>query len=289
MYRLMALLCSFIWAGVTIATKILTPAVPALSFAFIRYALVALCLLPCFIIHKEYRQFRITDLSGIMFLGFSLVVVFNALFFTALSYTSASSVALIGAINPVFMMSIAALFSHFAPLRSQLVAFLLGFIGIALLVTCGHNGFSFFTGNTGEWLTLAAVVCQTIYAIALRKISANHSPLFITFGTALSGILFLVPLIANKEFSASVSELSTFDWGLFAFISFFGSTLAIFLYARALKHLGAARIGLLVFTTMPIFVTILAYCVLGETLTIWQLTGGALVLASLAMSLRKEN
>jgi drug/metabolite transporter (DMT)-like permease len=281
--------CSLIWAGVTIATKILTTQLPTSVFAFIRYTLVVLCLFPLFLVRKEYEQIKTTDLTAIFSLGLLLVLIFNSFFFLALSYSSATSVITIGSINPLVMMLLAALAAHFTPNRLQLVAFVLAFIGTTLVVTHGMMGYAVFTDCIGELYALAAVACQTVYAIVLRKVSLHYSPLFVTFCTALTGIIFVAPFVTNAKSIIILSELSLSSWGLFAFISILGSALAIFMYAYAMCQLGPARVSLIAFTTMPIFTAILSYAILGEIPTTWQLVGGSIIIASLILSLRQPH
>lgn len=282
-----ALICSAIWAGVTIAIKSLPESMPTSVFAFVRYALVVLCLLPFFIIRKEYENMTPSDIPGIMALGFLLVLVFNSLFFLALSYAPAISVASIGAVNPLFLMFIAVLFSQCTPSRMQLLAFMLAFIGATLIVTHGNMGYMIFAQSTGELYTLAAVACQALYAIVLRKVSIHYSPLYVTFGTAFCGTLFVAPFVANNEFIEILASFSFNSWLLLAFISFMGSTLAIFMYAYAMRDLGPARSGRIVFTSMPICTVFLARFILHEPLTIWQLIGGLLIATSLWLGLRQ--
>lgn len=282
---LISLVCSLIWAGVIIGTKVLTADIPAAAFAFIRYALVVLCLLPFYIAHKEYHNVKMADVPALFFLGFSLVFIFNLVFFTALSYTTATSVGFIGAINPMALMSLAAILGYFTPQPYHIVAFFLGFIGTMLLVVKGHMGFSVFIHSTGELYALAAVAFQTIYAMVLRKMNMSYSTLFVTFWTALSGILFLLPFIANKEFLRIVVQLSASQWGIFLGIGLLGSTLAIFLYASALKQLGPSLISMIVFTSMPIFIAVGAHILLGEMISFREIVGGSLIIASLLIGL----
>ncbi len=285
-----ALFCSFLWAGVTVATKMLTtvlPDLPAPAFAFIRYTLVTLFLLPAFVLQKEYLHLKADDIPGFMTLGLLLVLIFNLLFFTALWYAPATSVATIGAVNPLCLMLLAALLGQFTPTRLQLFSFLLTFIGVVLVVTHGNLGYAVFAESTGELYTLAAVACQTVYAIVLRRVSLYYSTLFVTFGTAFTGILYVFPFVANGAFIDILRTLSAMDWLLFGFISLFGSALAIFLYANAMKQLGPVRSSLIVFTTMPIFAAMQSHLLLGEILTGWQLVGGSLVIVALALGLRQ--
>lgn len=284
-YTLAALGTSLLWAGVTIAGKMLAGTIPSFAFAFLRYGLSSLALLP-FVLIRPKEKIKMRDLPVILFLGFSLVLMFNALYFIALYYASATSVALIGATNPILTMIISAIIYRHVPNRYQLFAFLLSFIGAALVITQGKTGYAILEGSIGELLTLAAVLCHIMYTLALKKISAHYSPLFLTFTTGISGMLFVLPFIANREFGSVTITLTSFQWFLLAYIGIFGTALAIYLYSVAVKHMGPARTSLISWSAMPVFVMGLAYILLGETITLWQALGGLLVISSLIIGLR---
>ncbi len=285
-YVVTALLCSFLWAGVTIAGKLLAGTIPAFAFAFIRYVLASLCLLPFILLSKKQEKITMRYVPVFLFLGFALVFLFNALFFVALYYAPATSVALIGATNPILTMLVSALVFRHIPNRYQLFSFLLSFAGAALVITQGKMGFAVLKGSVGEWLALAAVLCHIMYTLALQKVSAHYSPLFLTFVTGLSGLLFVLPFIANGEFVEVVVNLSLKQWGLLGYISCMGTALAIYLYSIAVKHMGPARTSLTSWGAMPVFVFMLASIVLGEHISVWQVLGGILVVSSLVIGLR---
>lgn len=264
----------------------LSGTIPSFAFAFLRYGLASLCLLPFVLMRKEKEPLKVRYLPILMFLGFTLVLVFNALFFNALYYSSATSVSLIGATNPILTMLVSALVFRHIPNRYQLLAFMLSFAGAALVITEGRMGFEVLKGSIGEFLMLLGVFCQIMYTMALKKISTHFSPLFLSFATLISGILFVLPFVANKEFVHVVMNLTAGQWGILAFISCLGTALAIYLYSIAIKHMGPARTSLTVFSSMPVFVFILAFLILGEKISIWQMLGGILVVSSLVVGLR---
>lgn len=280
-YTIAALAASLFFAGGTVAGKMLANDLPACAFTFLRYGLSSLCLLPFIFFTKERDRLRIQDLPVLLFLGFSGVFLFNVLFFTALSYSSATSISLIGAVVPIATMIGAAIVFRHMPTRLQLVAFGLSFIGVFLVIADGRIGLDIFKCSIGEFLMLAAVVCETMYILAVKKVSNHYSPLFLSFITGVTGVLFVTPFVLNSCSLQVVGNLSLFQWSLLGFISFFGSAFAIILYSAAIKHIGPARTSLLVFSTLPLFVFIIAFITLGECISVWQIIGGHLVISSL--------
>lgn len=282
---ILALVCSLLWAGVTIGGKMLSGVLPSFAFAFLRYGLAAVVLLPFVLLRKEKETLQIQYLPVIMFLGFTLVLMFNALFFNAIYYSSATSVALIMTTNPVLTMLVSAIVFRHVPNRYQLLAFMLSFAGTVLVITEGKMGFAVLKGSIGELLMLLGVLFQIMYALALKHVSAHFSPLFLSFATMISGILFVFPFVANKEFVDVLMNITMKHWGIIAFISCLGTALAIYLYSIVIRNIGPTRTSLIVFSALPVFVIMLAYFILGESISIWQLLGGILVVSSLIIGL----
>jgi drug/metabolite transporter (DMT)-like permease len=284
LYIFAAFLCALIGAGVTIAIKLFTLHMSAVAYAFIRYSLVTLALIPFIISRKEYRHLKIRDIPGILMLGLFLVLIYSSFLFSALSYTSATSVALISATSPLWILALAALLRQILLTRLQLTAILLCFIGTLLVVSQGnillyHNG-----THKGELFAVGAVLCQALYSHALRKISMHYSTVFVAFSTAFSGILFVAPFIAHHEFVDLVRHLTLMQWELVVFMSLVGSIASIFLYASALKHEGIARVSLITFSSLPLFTAVLAQHLLGEVITLWHVSGGMLIACSLVIA-----
>ncbi len=204
LYRALAIFCSILWAGTIIATKFLAAEIPSFAFIFIKYALVVLCLLPFVIQSKEYKNLKTHDIPGIFVLGFLLVIVYNAFFFTALSFAPATSVAIIDAINPIFLMLITTMMGQFIPNRLQFLAFPLGFIGATLIVTHGNMGYAVFTGGIGELFAVSRYVPASSLCFCSKKITYavfNALPRLYdgTIGTTLGISIHSKPRICERS------------------------------------------------------------------------------------------
>ncbi len=280
-----ALVVSLLWSGVTIATKLLAGAVPSFGYACLRFGISSLCLLPFVLAWPEKERLTVRATAWLLFLGL-MIVLFNTLFFSALWYASATSVTLIGAINPILTMLASAIIYRHIPNRYQLFAFLLSFMGVSFIITHGTMGIAVFKGSFGEFLMLAGVACQVSFALGLKKISSHYSPLFLTFASGIAALLILFPLVANQEFFTAVTRLTTAQCLLIGYIGTIGTALGTYLYSYSIKHSGPARTNLTVFSTMPLFVALLSLIFFGVFPSVWQIIGGILVISSLIIGLQ---
>ncbi len=178
----------------------------------------------------------------------------------------------------------AALLFRQIPTTYQLIAIILSFMGVALIVSQGSLSFACFEGSLGEFLMLLAVISEALYILAVKKVSGHYSPLFLSFITGVTGVVFVLPFIMNYCFIVAIAKLTIFQWGLLGYISCFGSALAIIFYSSAIKQIGPGRTSLLVFGTMPVFTVVLAFVLLSERVSVWQLMGGVLVVVGLIIA-----
>lgn len=282
-----ALLCSAFWAGTSVSGKILSGSTPALILAFLRYAIAVVCLLPL-TRQADYRKLKVGHLGTLLLLGFSLVLLVNGLFFTALQFTSATTATLILSTNPVLTLVISSIIFGRMPTRYQLGAFMLSLLGVVMVITKGTFGYAVFSGSIGEALVLGAVLSQIAYTMTLKRIVGTFSPIFLTFATGIAGLLFFLPFIFNQAVLDGIAALRFFDWALLGYIGIFGTAIAIICYSTALQKMGPAKTSLIVFSTQPIFVFILSFLLLGDSISCWQAGGGLLVLLALLIALTAE-
>ena len=283
---ILPLICSLISAGITIGGKIFTTSLHPFTFAFLRYGLTAVCLLPLVLIYREKNTLELRFIPLFIFLGFILVLVFNALYFSALCFSSATCITLIGATNPVLTLLASAVILRTLPNRYQLAACMLSFIGVALVITKGVIDFETFSGSKGEVYMLLAVMCQILYATTLKNISTHFSPLFLAFAPLLCGTLMILPFTVNVEIMHVLSNFNYYEWGILSFICI-GSALDIVCYSASIKYTGPAWTNLIVFSTMPVFVFILEYLLLGKSLSVYQFLGGFLIVLSLLLGVSR--
>ena len=132
----------------------------------------------------------------------------------------------------------------------------------------------------GEMLSLGSAITWGI-SVSLFKIIGNTvspyilNPLKNTIGT----ILFIFTCLLFTD-NWVIYELSIIDSMLLALSGVIGITIADVLFLRSLNILGTSRSSILNTIYSPV-VIILAYFILGETLTLIHIFGGALILGSI--------
>lgn len=286
---LYALLVSLIFAGTGIAGKILASYnITPFMVAFSRFTMTVLALLP-FITRAELKRVTVRHVGFFFLMGLTAVFLFNVLFFFALRYTSVISVSLIGATNPMIALLASAFMTRIVPSKNKLLALICAFVGVSLIIV--HDATPTNTvimgNNFGEFLAIAAVCSQVAYAMLVKRMSSIFSAIFLACATGIAGLIFLVPFVINSDFFLLCLNMNTSGWLSLLYIGTFGGAVSGSLYIYIIRRMGAAASNLIVFSMAPLFTCILSILLLGAVPSLWHLVGGALVLISLFLGLRR--
>ncbi len=195
-----------------------------------------------------------------------------ACFFNALHYASSGLVALLLYVYPTLVVILSAIFLREKLTGTKLALLAASFAGLALMLGGG-------TGSaTGILLGLGAAGIYSVYILVGARELSHTDALATTTVVCLSAAATL----GIASFFVETRLPGTWwGWASIAVIGLVGSVVAILAFFAGLKRVGPSTASV-VSTFEPVFTAILAWLVLGETLTPAQLAGGALVVASAA-------
>lgn len=152
------------------------------------------------------------------------------------------------------------------------VVLALGLAGVALTVGAPSSA-----PTIGIVLGLGAGVCTAWYILGARHLLHGSSLEAIEMVALMYALPAVVFAIATPIHGFHAPQAAGFGWALALILV--SSVLAMSLFYGAVKLVGAGTSSLLA-TVEPLVVVVLAYLVLGESLTATQLAGGALILSS---------
>jgi len=250
---------------------------PAAIIANYRLLFAVLIMLP--IVLAKYRhEFRLiakkdwllSILAGI-FLAFHFI-----LWFESLNYTSVASSVVLVTLQPIFAFIGTYLFFKERYSFGAIISMIIALLG-SLIIGWGDfklGGMALF----GDILALLGAVAVTIYFLCGQSARRNLSLMTYTFIVySVSSItLILYNLVLQNPFFGYPAD----HWWVFLALAivptFFGHTL----FNWALKWLSTSTISMgIVFE--PVGASILAYFILGETVTWSQFLGGSIVVIGL--------
>lgn len=287
--HLLALFSVLVWGSTFSATKALLEDFDAIEILFIRFFIAYWFL---FALH-----FR-----GIKWGGWGLEMLFAGaglsgacLYFLleniALNYTSASNASLLVAISPLFTALLSAFFLKKKIGKYFFIGAILAFVGVGFVVFRGE--FSFHLNAFGDMLCICAGLVWSVYTILMGKIfiaCESQNALSITRKVFFYGLAFTLPLLL-LHFYMGDGDLSRV-WGglqnpnnllMFAFLGFLASALCYVSWNGALKYLGLIKASAYIYS-VPVIGVIVAVLSLGESLNIFIVIGGFLVMKGLFLS-----
>jgi drug/metabolite transporter (DMT)-like permease len=278
-----ALFVMVAWAANFVIVKGALEVVPPIGFAFVRFLLAGLVLLVLLRLREGSVRIprdivvRVALLGG---LGFG---VYQVLWATGLTVTTAGTSALIIGTTPIWTALVAVAIGTETRHWARFTGAAIGFVGVALVIAA--RGLDLAGAGLGDLATLVAAICWGSYLALSAPLLARVSPLALTTwailaGTVVMAVPGLVQLVdAGGEWVAPDTLAALVYSGVIA------AGLANVLIFRAIGFVGASRIANLQLL-VPALTVLFAAAVLGEPILVGQILGGVVIVAGILVARR---
>lgn len=253
---------------------------PGSVIALYRVGVATVVLMPLFWrrYHGVLLQVR-RRLVLLSMLGGALFAADLALWNTSLKLTSAANATLIANTTPIWV-GLAAYFWLGETIGRRFLVGLIGAMSGAMLIM----GDDFFRGMSlghGDLLALAAAFFYSAYILVTKRARDRLDTLFYIWLANVGAILTLtaLSLVAGWSFVG----YSTSTYSAMIALGLVSQVAGVSAIAWATGHLPASfvSVGLL---SQPVMTTILAFFLLGEGVTPWQVVGGGLILCGIYLA-----
>lgn len=185
--------------------------------------------------------------------------------------------ATVGAVQPLIVLFLARAVTG-NPIRPlAVIAGLAGMAGVALLVLTPHATLDMIGIAAG----LLGAVSMAFGTVLSRHWQAPVSPLTVTAWQLTAGGIMLVPIALFLE--PALPPLSLNNWLGFIWLGLIGGALTYIVWFRGLSRLDATAVAPLGFLS-PLTAVILGWAILGQQLSMPQILGMVVVLASVWLS-----
>ncbi|MFP8966278.1 DMT family transporter [Pokkaliibacter sp. CJK22405] len=272
----------WLWSSSFIALKYAFASFDPFFVIWGRMAVASLCFLllaPWVFKGCHYQRGDWKYLIGMSLFEPCLYFIFEAM---ALQNTTASQAGMITAMLPVLVAAGAAFFLGERMSRQAYAGFavaLLGSVWLSLAGTPEEGAPNPILGNFFEFL---AMLCATGYVLVLKHLTKRYSSFFLTAMQAFCGTVFFLPFVLFRDagWPTQWQSLPTFA------IIYLGTmvTLGAYgLYNYGVSKVEAAKATAFI-NLIPVFTLILAWALLGETLSFIQTCASALVLIGVITS-----
>lgn len=276
-----ALLSMFFWGSSFVWFKEVFIYYKPITVTIIRLVLSFILLYIWAKLANKYEKIAREDLGTIMMLAFVEPFCYFLGEAFGMQYVSATLGAIIVATIPLVTPFVAYFFLKERITIWTILGLIISFIGVVIIVSQDSLGEISFKGIG---LMSFAVLSGTMYGIFLKKIVDKYSAITIVRYQNLFGSLYFLPLFLLLEIKHFIAV--PLSWNAIEPIiklSIFGSTLAFILFTHVIRNMGLS-IANLYTNFIPVFTTIVAYFVLGETITLRKMLGIGIVIVGLIAS-----
>lgn len=278
---------TFFWSGNFIAGRALGGTVPPLELNLIRWALCLLFLLPTTLGPAwRHRAALRSAWRLILALGVTGIAGFHSMVYQALTLTPAINALLILSLAPVVTAVAGTIWNGFRPSPAQVTGLLFSACGGAVILLSGSGGAHAFSYDRGTLWMLAAIVVWTAYSLLLRRRPAALPQDVTLVASVIAGLCFLAPLTLLSGISVPI--LNAGQAMAILYIAVFASLLGFLLWSRGVAQIGPERAGQFLHL-MPVFGTLLAILLLGESFRLAHGVGAALAVAGIILVSHAEN
>lgn len=276
------LLLAAIWGSSFLFMRIAAADLGALPTAALRVGIAALFLWPLLRLRGQTALLR-RHWKPILFVGVLNSGIPFALYAFAVMHISTGLSSILNATVPLFGAVVAWAWLGDRPGLSRGLGLVLGFGGIVLLAG-GQVGFKpNASGISPLWAVLACLGATTCYALSASFTQKHIPPLpsLVTATGSQIGATLALTLPALWWHPRHWPAPST--WAALLALGMLCSGVAYILYFRLIERAGPAR-ALTVTYLVPVFAVAYGVLALGESLTLWILGCGAVILAGTALA-----
>ncbi len=277
--RLKALAAALFWGVSFVATKSALRELHPLTIIVLRFGMGVLILFLAVWQAHLLKPVGRRDLLLLAILGAIGVALHQGLQVTGLELTSASSMAWLVALNPVFTASLAWMFLSevFGPFK--VLGLAIAFVGAIVVVTKGtlSPDTLHLPSTTGDLLALASALNWAVFSVASKPLLKRLPPKLTMAYVMLIGWLMVLPFWGAGQGWSEIGHLSATGWVAIGFLGVFCSGLAYIFWYDALAEIDASQVAAFIYIE-PLVTVVVAAIVLSEAFTFATFLGGLTIL-----------
>lgn len=195
------------------------------------------------------------------------------LLFEAYKYTTVSVATLSYYFAPVIVTVVCPILFQEKLTAKQIICFAMSTLGLVMITGIGDVGAG--SDIIGILFGLGAAVFYAT-VILLNKFIKNVEGIHRTFLQFLSAILILIPYVAMTN-GVTLGNLNRIGWINLLIVGLIHTGITYCMYFSSLKELPGQKAAILSYID-PLVAVLISVTILGETMTLWQVVGGILIL-----------
>ena len=277
------IMMTVIWGMNAVIVKLTYTQIPPMAFMAVRFVIAGALLLIILRVTEGSLRVDRRDWPKFLVAGMVGTGLYQPLFLTGLSMTSASVTALIIATSPIFVALInRVLGREILPPRGWL-GIALTFAGIILIVAASGGVTLSSQSFVGDMLILAGSFLWALYAVLAAPLMARYSPLRVTALTTSIGAAPIIVIGLPATLALDWSQVNLWGWSGLIYSALFAIVVGYIIWNNGVKKIGGTRTALYG-NLIPVIGVITATLLLGEQLTPLKIAGAAVIFVGLHLA-----
>ncbi|MEX1158586.1 MAG: DMT family transporter, partial [Thermomicrobiales bacterium] len=279
--HLSLLLTAMIWGVTFVAVKYVVERNGPEGVVLLRAGLSSLCFIVLLgVTWKTVPRLPASVWRRLVVIAICGSVINNVALALGQSYLAAALASLIATSNPIFTVIISRLLLGEPLTRRKLTGIAIAFTGFLIVLLWGGSNASFSVNNAlGILILLTAPLGWAVYTVLSKPLLAEYEPHVVAGLTTILGALMLTPgLLFFPNVVSDTAGLTWRGWLAAGTMSVLAIFVAYTLWYRGLRQLQPTQVAVYIYL-VPFFGVLSAWLLLGETITIWLLLGGATILS----------
>lgn len=273
-----------LWGSSFIVNVIALRSIGPIEIASLRFFIAAPLLLVITYLWKGKEILRVdkNDLGVLGVMALTGVTFQYILQVSAQNYTTATNASLLINTSVFFIMFLSAIFLGEKLNGWKMVGAIVGFAGVAILVSHGSLSFDLRGHALGDIMIIACALLWAVYSIYGKKIASKYHPLTVLNYVFVMGTVGFIPFYLLTP-HLPITSIPMDAMASIMFLALFCSIIAYLVYNVALEKMDASRVAVYIYF-VPLSTIALAWLILGETLKPATIGGGLMVLLGMYMA-----
>lgn len=195
------------------------------------------------------------------------------LLFEAYKYTTVSVATLSYYFAPVIVTVVCPILFKERLTKKQIICFVMSTVGLVMITGIGDVGGG--SDHIGIMFGLGAAVFYAT-VVLVNKFIKNVEGIHRTFLQFLAAVVTLLPYVLLTS-GVTLGNLDTTGWVNLLIVGLVHTGITYCMYFSSLKELPGQKAAILSYID-PLVAVLISVTVLGETMTLWQVAGGVLIL-----------
>jgi drug/metabolite transporter (DMT)-like permease len=280
---------TLIWALNYIAAKVAVRSFPPLLVGPLRALFAAVVLLPVFLLSRKGRadhdSWSRRDLLQVGVLGIFGITLNQVLFVVGMQRTSVAHAALMIAMSPLLVLTMAALKGQERFTQRKLAGIGTSIAGIAALNLVPGKGAQGASLSGDLWVFLASF-SFALYTVYGKELAHRHDSLTMNTLGYIAGAGAGLPLLIPQSMGFNFASVPAAGWWALAYMAVLSSVVCYLIFYYALRWMPASRISAFSYS-QPVIASLAGLALLNEPVTLNVIVGGLLVLAGVWLVGRK--